>query len=1013
MTDSVFLGELWRLFATLLVLGMQAGFLLLEAGSVRAKNTVNVAQKNVTDLAICWSLFLVLGFWIAFGLPSPIWTSASITALSAPLIDFMFQLAFCGAAATIIAGAVAERMRFVAYAWLTVVVVAFIYPLIAWLCWGNLFINDRAAPLADAGFVDFAGGTVVHGTSAAVALAAIVILGPRDGRFDANGAVRPIPGNSPVLSLLGLIVLLVGWFGFNAGALNPDHPRFATTIMATASAGCFGALVGLLLGCRLDGGIFNPTRSINGVLGGLVAVTAGAGFADVWHATLLGCVGGALALLTSDWLTKRMRLDDPLDVVAVHGAPGLLGTVAVAWMLPTSELVGGSVALQAAVQLGGGVICFVVCFVCAITALRAIRVFTPLRVSAQDEYLGLNFTEHGVSIDTQRLKRALDSQLANGAFDDSLKVDNDLHDDASELAESLNALLNRHEQARTTIQSQAKRFQHFASTTADVLWETDSELTITYFKGRSASHDSRIAERMPELFDLFICSRQDRLGGKNKVSRQEPLGSFRARLDYGGTLGERIFDVTGVPYFDNDGRLLGYRGGANDITERQIAQERASYLAFHDELTGLGNRRSLAERLADSLSEADAQGEIVVVAAIDLDGFKEVNDAYGHATGDQLLEAVAQRLRDSIRSGDDIYRTGGDEFVAVLTGFDETTCHQDAGRWCQRIIDALQEPFGIETLTISVGASIGISLFPHDSRAQQDLVRMADIAMYQAKVNGKGHVIPFDASMDEEAQRRRELESALHTALEERQFFMSYQPKYSIQSNSLIGFEALVRWQHPERGELAPGEFLPALDHLQLMPELGEYVLGEACQFAATWPDYEGIHVAVNVSPHHLTHPGFFNCVQDALAQSGLEPTRLELEVTEEVLITDFAQAQRVLERISALGVKIAVDDFGKGSTSLRYLQQFPLDKLKIDKSFIRNIASDPKAREIARSVVQLGHHLGLVVTAEGVEESDQLQQLSEWNCDEAQGFLFSRPVDKGTVTGLLDPKGEADSAAG
>jgi len=997
------LTDLWRFGATILVLAMQAGFLLLEAGNVRSKNSINVAQKNVTDLTLCWVAFLVVGFSIAFGLPSPLWADANAT----PILDFLFQLGFCGAAATIIAGAVAERMSFSSYVFLTVSVVVLVYPVAAWLAWGNLLVEHRPALLEDLGFVDFAGGAVVHALAAAVALAAVIQIGPRLGRFAADGKVVTIAGHSPVLSMLGLVILLIGWFGFNAGALSPGTVMFKQTILNTATAACFGAVVALCVGRTLDDGVFVPMRTINGILGGLVIITACGGYPSTLEAAGLGMLGGLVAIVGADLVLKKLRLDDPLDVIAVHGFNGVLGTLMVAMFLPVELLVDGSRFSQLGVQaLGATAICGGAFFVGWIT-LRFIALFVDLRVTAEDEHLGLNFTEHGASVDSQRLKRALDTQLVGSNYSNSdlsvekastnrIQLSPEVIDDAGELAESMNALLARHETARDTIARQARRFEHFASTTTDYLWETDARLTLVHMSSGSQQRLSELMteDRELELFEVFQCSSEIRAENMRRVKRHEPLMQFHAKMHMSDSQDVRALDVTGVPYFDDHGRLQGYRGGATDITERQLAQQRANYLAMHDELTGLGNRRALQQSLTEKINVADETGNNVVVAGVDLDRFKEVNDAYGHLVGDRLLAAVAKRFRAVLRTDDEIYRTGGDEFVVLLADFTSTTRREAAVAWCTRVIRAIEEPFTIDDRTISIGASIGLSFFPEDTRGQSDLLRMADIAMYQAKVNGKGQVVPFDVSMDKEAKERRELESLLHEAFANREFFMTYQPRVDVKTRKLITFEALVRWRHPIRGVLAPDKFLPAIERLKLMPELGEYVLQDACHYAASWSD-PSVKIAVNISPVHLVHPEFLPSLDNALRESGLDPNRLEIEITEDALISDFARTQRTLEEVSARGVSIAVDDFGRGNTSLRYLQQFPVDTLKIDKSFVRHIASDARAGEIARSVVRLGHDLGLRVTAEGVEEQAQLAKLMDWDCDEAQGYYFSRPVEE------------------
>jgi len=1005
MSESLpLLSELWKFGATILVLAMQAGFLLLEAGSVRSKNSVNVAQKNVTDMALCWVIFLAFGFTLAFGLPSPLMGDAS----ESPILSFLFQLGFCSAAATIVAGAVAERMSFAAYAWVTLLVAGLLYPLTAWSVWGNLLVTDRPAWLADFGFVDFAGATVVHLLSATVALAAIIQLGPRIGRFNEDGTSVRIAGHSPVLSMLGVTILLIGWFGFNAGGLSPGDPWFKQTILNTATAACFGGIAAMFFARFVDAGVFMPHRTINGMIGGLVVITASGGYPTTLAAAGLGILGGLVAVIGSDYLLNKRKLDDPLDVVAVHGLTGTLGTLLVAGFIPTSQLVDGGRFAQFLVQLFG--ICAVVVpvFATSWVGLRLIDRFVGLRVSADDEFIGLNYTEHGVSIDTQRLKRALDSKVASGEFANSVTLSPEIIDDAGELAQSMNALLERHEEARNTISAQAHRFHHFASTTSDYLWETNAQLELTHISAGSEDLLDKVIElaQSQQFFDVFSCSHRDRTDNQRRIARQEPMLQFRSEMHDGKAQNTRVLDINGVPYFDEKDNLLGYRGGATDITEQQLAEKRANYLALHDELTGLGNRRALDHSLNELIGRSGEKDMNVVIAGIDLDGFKEVNDAYGHAVGDSLLQAVAERFLSILRSNDKrssdkVYRTGGDEFLALLSDFNVEDRRENAVGWCTRIIEQLEQPFQIEERTIAISASIGLSFFPDDTRSKLDLLRMADIAMYQAKVNGKGQVIPFDVSMDRDAQQRRDLESSLHEAFEQRQLFLTYQPKVDVKTGEVLAFEALVRWNHPERGLLTPDKFLPAIERLKMMPELGDYVLHEACAFAASW-NKPKVVMAVNISPLHLVHPEFIACLDSALSNSELDPRQLEIEITEETLITDYEHTQLVLEQIQERNVSIAVDDFGRGSTSLRYLQQFPLNTLKIDRSFVSNIASDPRAREIARSVVRLGHDLGLRVTAEGVEEQAQLSRLMEWDCDEAQGFLFSRPVERSEAEAIL-----------
>jgi len=413
---------------------------------------------------------------------------------------------FCGAAATIIAGAVAERMSFAAYAFLTLAVVVVIYPVAAWTAWGNFLITTRPAILADLGFVDFAGGTVVHALAAAVALAAVIQIGTRLGRFTDDGKVVAIAGHSPVLSMLGLTILLIGWFGFNAGALAPGTTLFKQTILNTATAACFGAAIALIVGRAIDGGIFAPQRTINGILGGLVIITACGGYPTTLEAAGLGLLGGLVAILGANLVLNKFKLDAPLDVIAVHGFNGVLGTLMVAAFLPIDMIAGGSRLTQLGVQSLGTATLITGAFIFSWIGLRFIAMFTALRVSAEDEHLGLNFTEHGASVDTQRLKRALDSKMVGTTFDssdqvtsklagDRIQLSPEIIDDAGELAHSMNALFARHEIGRETISQQARRFEHFASTTSDYL--------------------SWAVQRLG-LFNVFLCSTDIKIEFQNR-----------------------------------------------------------------------------------------------------------------------------------------------------------------------------------------------------------------------------------------------------------------------------------------------------------------------------------------------------------------------------------------------------------------------------------------------------------------------------------------------------------------
>ncbi|MFK7888122.1 MAG: EAL domain-containing protein [Gammaproteobacteria bacterium] len=997
---------LWLITATFLVLSMQCGFLLLEGGRVRAKNSINVAQKNVSDVIVSWAVFMTFGFFLMYGVAPPLAGDGSTSSSDFNALHFLFQLGFCATAASIVSGGVAERMSFLAYLMLTVVVAALIYPLAGRLVWGDAYNPDTVAWLADLGFIDFAGATVVHGVGAACAAASVVILGSRIGRFDSNGQPRPFASHNSVLSLAGVMILLFGWLGFNGGSLKPSDPVLPLVLINTMTAAAFGGITGLIYGGWQNRGIFRPDCTCNGILGGLVAVTACAHLASTADAMIVGSLGGFVATFGAYTLLHKLRIDDPIDVIATHGLAGIVGTLSVAFVAPVSALPSGSRAEQLMVQGVGSALIIGGAFALSWLALKVYGVWAPVRVSAHAEDLGLNYTEHGQSIGAQRLQRALESKIRNfDAQDGAIELSSD--DEHSELADTMARLMDKYEHAQEELDKSKNRFRHFAETASDWLFETDRKLAICLVSSSESSRGINLIEEGAALFDVLELSKRDLRHVRACIEEQRPTGTFDASIRK-GPLHEDItaVEVRAVPFYSTDGQFSGYRGTLSDITQRKAAQTKALYLSLHDELTGLPNRRALATQLEEILQDSDRTQKHVVVAGIDLDGFKAVNDSHGHAYGDKVLITVAERLRSVQRENDMAYRTGGDEFVMVMPGFAPQAAISKATQISNRIIEELSNEYSIDGRTARLGASVGISVYPKDGAGSHDIARLADLALYAAKSQGKGCVVPFEPKMDVDAKRRAQLEEDLRGALERGELSLHYQPLVSLHSGCIDGIEALLRWTHPEHGNIPPLDFVPLAENLGLIDEIGAYVLHEACRYAATVPtDDRGVEItiAVNVSPLQLINENFPNVVRQGLRKSMMRPDRLELEITEQVVIQDISQAKEALNELRAIGVGIALDDFGSGQTSLGYLSQFPLTKLKIDRSFIRQIATDLQASEITRSVVTLGHSLGVKVVAEGVEEPCHLELLKRWNCDQVQGYLLSKPLPASEMTLLLE----------
>jgi diguanylate cyclase (GGDEF)-like protein len=429
-----------------------------------------------------------------------------------------------------------------------------------------------------------------------------------------------------------------------------------------------------------------------------------------------------------------------------------------------------------------------------------------------------------------------------------------------------------------------------------------------------------------------------------------------------------------------------------DITEQQRNQERIQYLARHDPLTELANRTLFQEEI-QGLQARIARGEQLAVLAIDLDHFKNVNDTLGHGAGDALLKQVAARLTRCCRDTDLVARVGGDEFAILQVAIDQPI---SASALARRIVAAIGQPFDVQDHQFVIGASIGISVSPLDGRDADTLMKCADLALYRAKAEGRGTFHFYESGMDAVQQRRRAIEAGLRQALSRNEFVLAFHPLISVAENRVRGFEALLRWNSPEQGLVSPADFIPVAEDTGLIVQIGEWVLREACAVAATWPD--DIEVAVNLSPIQFKNRGLVEQIEAAMRDANLKPGRLDLEVTESVLLIDSKLTLATLHRIRDLGVKLSMDDFGTGYSSLSYLRSFPFNKIKIDRSFVRDSSNNNEARAIVKAVISLGQSLGMATTAEGVETEAQLDLIRQLGCTEAQGFLFAKPLPADAV---------------
>jgi diguanylate cyclase (GGDEF)-like protein/PAS domain S-box-containing protein len=566
-------------------------------------------------------------------------------------------------------------------------------------------------------------------------------------------------------------------------------------------------------------------------------------------------------------------------------------------------------------------------------------------------------------------------------------------------------------QAEATLRENEQRFRWFASiveSSDDAIVSKNRDGIITSWNRGAERVLGYTAEEMIGKTATFLIPPDRREEGRmilERIGRGERIDHFetvRRRKD-GGSI---LVSLTISPVKNVEGRVVGASGIARDVTEqrrieRELMEKRISHIAHHDALTDLPNRVFLRERLEKELKYVERGGQLAVLC-LDLDGFRSVNETLGHSIGDELLKAAADRMRECLGGINFIARLGGDEFAMLQAPLEHPT---DAAVLAQRLRDQMMRPFELNGHQIVLEISSGIALAPNDGTDVHQLLKSADLALHEAKFEGRGTYRYFEPEMDARVKMRRSLEVDLREVLAKRELELYYQPIVNLQSNKVSGCEALLRWHNPRHGMMSPAQFIPVLEDSKLMIPIGEWVLRQACTDAATWSD--DIKVAVNVSPLQLRNETWPHFVVRTLEATGLPPERLELEITESVLMENNESTLRTLHQMSELGVRIAMDDFGTGYASLSYLRSFPFNKIKIDRSFIDDLSSSAECLKIVQAVTSLSGALNLITTAEGVETERQLEIIRAAGCTEMQGYLFSPPRPIGEILQLIVPRTE------
>lgn len=516
------------------------------------------------------------------------------------------------------------------------------------------------------------------------------------------------------------------------------------------------------------------------------------------------------------------------------------------------------------------------------------------------------------------------------------------------------------------------------------LWQVDPENRVVYISARMTALLGRSTNQ------VIGHSLPASLGGNSALGRtllaRQPFANLEMELKT--QRGVRWISLSGDPIVDMAGQFQGFRGVGQDVTEVRRTQERLTNLANMDVLTTLPNRGRVRQLLGEALSGANQGSTPCAILFLDLDGFKPVNDTFGHPRGDAVLKSVAQRLVKEVGTAGLVGRMGGDEFAVVIR---DAQSRQMIEGLARRIISAVAEPFYSDKAEIRIGVSVGCAFGPIDGQSVDDLIQKADMALYQAKAKGRGICCFFNAEMANEAEDRVKLEQDLKAGIALGQFRLLYQPLINAADQSLTGFEALIRWHHPTRGIVPPNQFIPIAEESGLILELGDWVVDEACRAMSCWPEH--ITVAINISAKQLVFPALPNTIHETLGRHRLPANRLELEVTESIFLGDSAGSLDVLKRLRALGLGIALDDFGTGYSSLGYLNKAVFHKLKIDGSFVRESANNKETVAIIQAIVQLARSFRMTVTAEGVETADDFTRMRELGCHQIQGYLFGRPM--------------------
>jgi len=1123
VSDHQAFNALWLLLSAVLVLVMQGGFLCLESGLTRSKNAINVALKNAFDLLVTTALFWLIGFSLMFGLYDGYTPDIDLMAADFGQRNFwdaaffFFQLTFCATAATIVSGAIAERTRFSIYILLTALIAVLVYPLFGHLAWGGS-LNGVPGWLARQGFVDFAGSTVVHSLGGWVALAAIILVGPRYGRF-LDGRPQPIPCSNLPFAMLGMMLFIIGWIGFNGGSTLEFSSAIPGIIVNTLIAATIGGMTGILMGFGVKENNQSPQLTINGTLAGLVAITAGCHAVTTPEAALIGCIG-ALCMRAMELLLLRLQLDDAISATPVHLGAGIWGTLAVGiFGDPTILGTGLSRSAQILVQLQGIVLCAVWAFGLAYLFLFLLRRIAPLRVSHAAEHEGLNSSEHGAGTELADLLHAMNEQESTGDMSRQMPVEpftevgqiaqkynqvmsklsrmisrtrlilKDMRDGVVTFSEqgiitsvnpgaeqifgrkshqlvgqSVALLLHRecrhiypntptdkllpliaagqnegpHEligrgsdgeptpievmtsasptdegvqysavirdiSERKKMEERLHRHSELAQVTLEAITEAvitcDAQLNTVYLNPvAQALTGWRAEDAFAQPIDKVVRLQNgngDNVSIATLCKESHPAGEYRQFNLIGLRSKRSVVQLNCAPLHDAQGRPMGWVVAMQDITQNSELQAKLSFQAVHDALTGLVNRREFERRLEQLIISARTDKSAHLICYLDLDQFKLVNDTCGHRAGDALLRQLAQEIKPLVRQNDTLARLGGDEFGILLAN-----CPLEQGRLiAEQLRQTIKDfRFSWDNQVFSVGVSIGLVPFGDDCPSLDELLSIADSACYAAKDLGRNRVHLYQANDEELNQRQGQMQWAanIQQAIDTDRFRLFYQllEPLTAQTGQVPHIEIFVRMLD-DRGQLVPpGAFIPAAERYDLMPSVDQWVTSNTLAWLGDrlHADNSPLHCAINLSGASIGSSECLARIKADIERHRIPAHYLCFEITETAAMLDPEAARSFIEELKGLGCRFALDDFGSGLSSFGYLKKLPVDYVKIDGIFIRDMANNEIDQAMVASINNIAHIMGLKTVAEFVEDKKTLGLLREIGVDFAQGYLIGEP---------------------